>query len=939
MIRKAKKAFYRLQTDPTLFKKALKSLYRQGFKETLLKIKYNIYLHSENEKSFFLNKEEFQPLPLSQKKSDKTVKIAVIIHAFYLDVLEDIITLLDNISPKPTLFISISQDANQVEVEQFLHTKGYHQIHIVKVQNQGRDVAPFLIEFASKLQDYDLCCKVHGKKSLYSGSDRADWRGHLYYNLLGTKKIVDDIISRFSYDKKLGLLFSDNYGMLPYWGYTWLTNKPAVIYLLNRLKLLELSPLLQQTYIDYPAGTMFWFRPNAIKQILNNNLKYTDFPIEPIANDGTIAHGLERLFGYTSRLNGFDFIELNYKKGLYSKNFCHKNFNQLEAKTLQVAKDIAVEYEIILFDIFDTLLSRPIFYPDNLFVVLEQKLNSRFGIVSGFFGVRKEIEERIRSSKNGKGDVSYDEIYALMMKEKYYSQEIVEFLYQEEFNLELAILRPKFEVVELFEFLKQKGKKIYFVSDMYLTSKQIQRIFEKCKIDISDVEFFVSSQIGYRKDNGTMWRYLSERIDTKKALMFGDNEVSDAKLAGDFGITTFHLMSEKNIFFESPIGKAFREQFQGVDDISMVLLGPVIAKLFDSPFTFSSRLLQIKEPLSAYEFGYCALAPFFYLFMNHLYITHQNKRIYFLARDGYFLKEIFEHFVATKGLNLPKAPHYLLISRRAVLGAMRKNEKNLKELMVDLGHFDGWLSQLIETRLGLSSQFLDARGIKDFKIDNDSDLNRAYNLLKEHIDAINLSTKQEQESYLYYLKSIGFFDETQDVLVDLGYSGTIQNYLHQLSQKELIGEYFVTTNRVQKHQSPSNQFHGYFGNDIILGDYRNIIYRYSLVLESYLTSNQGQFVSFDEKNRPQFKSNAPSIETQIEITKGIKDYIYDLSIVGVEALDTQSLKVKELSSFLFGYVIQNRLIGSDVESILHLEDDFTGNAQLNILNIYQERGV
>jgi len=939
MIRKAKKAFYRLQSDPSLFKKALKSLYRHGFKETLFKIKYNIHLHSENEKSFFLNKEEFQSLPLSAKKSDKAVKIAVIIHAFYLDVLEDIITLLDNISPKPTLFISISQDANQVEVEQFLHTKGYHQIHIVKVQNQGRDVAPFLIEFASKLQDYDLCCKIHGKKSLYSGSDRADWRGHLYYNLLGTKKIVDDIISRFSYDKKLGLLFSDNYGMLPYWGYTWLTNKPAVTYLLNRLKLLELSPLLQQTYIDYPAGTMFWFRPNAIRQILNSNLKYKDFPIEPIANDGTIAHGLERLFAYTSRLNGFDFIELNYKKGLYNKNFCHKNFNQFEAKTLETAKNIALVYEIILFDIFDTLLSRPIFYPDNLFVFLEQKLNNRFGILSRFVLVRKEIEEQIRVSKKGQGDVSYDEIYSVMAQKKYYSQEIVEFLHHEEFALELAILRPKLEVVELFEFLKQKGKKIYFVSDMYLASNQIQQIFEKCAIDIRDVEIFVSSQIGYRKDNGTLWRYISQRIDTKKALMFGDNEVSDAKLAGDFEISTFHLLSEKNSFFESPLGKAFKEQFHNIDEVSMVLLGPVINKLFESPFKLSNRVLQWREPLSAYEFGYCALAPFFYLFMNHLYNTHQNKRIFFLARDGYFLKELFEHFIATKGLSVAKIPQYLLASRRAILGAMNKDEKNLKELIVNLGDFDGLLSQLIETRLGLPNQFLDDCGIKDFKIGSDKDLERAYNLLKEHTDTINLHTNKEQKSYQYYLDSIGFFDEDEDVLVDLGYSGTIQNYLHQFSKKELIGEYFVTTNRVRKYQSPSNQFHGYFGHDNALGDYHNIIYRYSLVLESYLTSNQGQLVAFDEKNQPIFKPNAPSIEIQKEMTRGIKEYINDLAIIGVEALDTKLPILKELSSFVFGYVVKNRLIDSDIQSILYLEDDFTGNPQLNILDIYKERGV
>ena len=39
--------------------------------------------------------------------------------------------------------------------------------------------------------------------------------------------------------------------------------------------------------------------------------------------------------------------------------------------------------------------------------------------------------------------------------------------------------------------------------------------------------------------------------------MIGDSEVSDAKLPGDFGIGTFHVLSERNAFFESAFGKAF----------------------------------------------------------------------------------------------------------------------------------------------------------------------------------------------------------------------------------------------------------------------------------------------------------------------------------------------------------------------------------------------
>ena len=285
---------------------------------------------NNNSKGSYADNMEFFSLPLVSTPSEKIdLKIAVVIHAFYIDVLEDIISSIDHISPRPDLFISVSEGADVKEVEHFLKEKRYVDFTIKAVQNRGRDVAPFLVEFAESLKSYDVCCKIHGKKSLYGGSEQTNWRNHLYHNLLGSKEIVDDILSAFVENKKLGLLFSDNYGMIPYWGYTWLTNKGVVAGLLQRLKLQKLAPILDQTYIDYPAGTMFWFRPKAIVQILDSDIDYKDFPEEPIGNDGTIAHGLERLFAYVTRLNGYDFIEQNHELMQYTKNITHKNFERV----------------------------------------------------------------------------------------------------------------------------------------------------------------------------------------------------------------------------------------------------------------------------------------------------------------------------------------------------------------------------------------------------------------------------------------------------------------------------------------------------------------------------------------------------------------------------------------------------------------------------------
>ena len=891
------------------------------------------------------DKIELLRLPLVLKPVENiTLKLAVVIHAFYIDVLEDIITSIDKIYPQPDLFISVSEDADIQEIKDFLVTKGYKNSTIKAVQNRGRDVAPFLVEFAEALKSYDLCCKIHGKKSLYGGSEQTNWRNHLYHNLLGSKEIVDDILSAFYENEKLGLLFSDNYGMIPYWGYTWLTNKGVVNGLLKRLHLQQLSPILEQTYIDYPAGTMFWFRPQAISQILDSGIGYNDFPEEPIGNDGTIAHGLERLFGYVTRLNGYDYIEQNRKLMQYTKNVTHKNFNQHQAKTLKMAKDIVLEKECIIFDIFDTLVTRTIFYPDNLFRIIEQKFDEKFSVKSDFMKIRKETEYQLRISEEHTGDVSYEDIYNNLHLNSDYTPEMVKYLRTMDFDYEMEILIPKPDAIELLKYAYNKNIDTLFVSDMYLTKAQVMSILKKHDIPFKEQNVLVSSDTGYRKDNTSVWKHLvdTKRIDPVKTLMIGDSEVSDAKLPGDFAIGTFHVLSEKNAFFESPFGKAFTQEFGNASEKEMLLMGPVVNHIFTSAFELSETVLDFSKKCTPYSFGYTALGPLFYLFINNIYQLFSDKKIFFLARDGYFIQNSFEHFLQSKDLKLKGEAQYLQISRRAMLGAVLKNEENLKNMILDLGNYNGMFSSLIYSRVGLDAIFLSESKIEDFKIKDQHGLEKAYSLLLEHIELINEHSKQENEAYMHYLESIGFFEESEDVLIDLGYSGTIQNYLHQLTKKKLIGEYFVTTQKVTRVEGKNNVLNGYFADKIDPSDNMNTVYKYALILEAFLTSDKGQLICYTEEEGkiiPQYKEKTESIEIQSKMMDGIRDYISALSIVPSNFIDTENERLKAISLFTYKYMIQNRLLDEELMSIFHLEDEFTGNPALDIMTILTERGI
>ena len=55
----------------------------------------------------------------------------------------------------------------------------------------------------------------------------------------------------------------------------------------------------------FPVGNMFWFRPGALRPLLESNIDYKDFPEEPIPNDGTLAHAVERILLYVAQHEGY----------------------------------------------------------------------------------------------------------------------------------------------------------------------------------------------------------------------------------------------------------------------------------------------------------------------------------------------------------------------------------------------------------------------------------------------------------------------------------------------------------------------------------------------------------------------------------------------------------------------------------------------------------
>lgn len=176
------------------------------------------------------------------------------------------------------------------------------EVTIRVVPNRGRDIGAFLNGFGREhLARYDVVGHLHAKRSLLLGDTTAgeSWREFLWQNLVGDLyPMMDTVLARFAAEPGLGLVFPED-PHLPGWS----DNFEIASGLAKRLGLTH--PL--ERYFEFPVGTMFWARTDALKPLFDLNLGWDDFPEEPVPYDGTILHALERLVPFVVRHAGYDF--------------------------------------------------------------------------------------------------------------------------------------------------------------------------------------------------------------------------------------------------------------------------------------------------------------------------------------------------------------------------------------------------------------------------------------------------------------------------------------------------------------------------------------------------------------------------------------------------------------------------------------------------------
>lgn len=224
----------------------------------------------------------------------EAASVALHIHAYYIDRLPDLLHCLSFNQIKPDLFISVrSQGEREMAAEYLENYEGVVKALRI-VPNKGRDIGPFLTEFGQEMMDnYDFIGHVHTKESrFHSGRNFITaWQHFLQANVLGSpdQPMLDSIIAAMQQDSSLALVYPDDPNLL-----SWDWN---VAYAEQLIKEMGIEQPLPSGYFTFPVGTMFWLRAEVLKPLLDLQLQWEDYPDEPLAQDGSMLHAIERIFG------------------------------------------------------------------------------------------------------------------------------------------------------------------------------------------------------------------------------------------------------------------------------------------------------------------------------------------------------------------------------------------------------------------------------------------------------------------------------------------------------------------------------------------------------------------------------------------------------------------------------------------------------------------
>lgn len=903
-------------------------------------------MHRPNRLPFCPSAAQLQQLP--------TVRCGIMVHVFFVDLFPELCRYLARMPIPYHLLLSVPSETARTQILDACRALGEQvRVTVKVVPNRGRDLAPLFVNFRDDIAALDIIGHLHTKRSSYTGSALfgEQWRRYLLDGLLGDASHPRAMLAQFAADPGVGIIYPETFPGLPYWAHTWLSNRAHGQTLLARMGYGDVD---FGQYLDYPVGSMFWARTQALKPLFDLALTSADFPSEQGQTDNTLHHAIERCLVFSAHAAGFAHrFQVRERQQICFRSDSAFVIQQYAPHDLAERLRLGCDGDrVVSFDLFDTLLLRPFARPEAVMWMLEEQIAARFGIPD-FTAQRQQAEASVRATLPPGQDVTIDDIYRALGQRLALTPQTVADLQALEIATEERLFQLNPVVAEAVRALHAAGRRLLIISDMYLGEAVLRPILKRLDLDLFD-HWWVSADSGLRKDRGDVWEAVlqHEGIDSQRLQHVGDNEHSDIQVLVDRGYPhPLHVMRPAALLGVLPGAQALIPHFRQRPSWRNELVLGLIANRINIHLTREQG--RTHQPFADPQvFGYGLIGPIIFVFMAWLMQRLRRdgiSSVRFLSREGWLLDRLYQHLKthpATAAL-APELPEggYFYCSRSTSGLAAIQHESDLGLLLG--AHYDGTLRQLLTARLGLSDLAPFSAELGDDALDRTvrlpDDRHRILASLRRclpHLidEASHLRTLIRAD---WALNSPA--PDPRPAIVDIGYSGTIQLGLMQVLGQPLHGYYFATNASAQRVLEQGGDCASCFGHLLSLESMNDEpLHRYALVLEAILTSPEGQLAGFnlvDGRPTPRFKPGGAS-QRQFPILERIHDGVLafcdDLITVLGPDWSEGDWDLATMSGIL-PLIVERTLDIGALSDALSVEDQYCGNQELPVLDFYDRQ--
>ena len=457
--------------------------------------------------------------------------------------------------------------------------------------------------------------------------------------------------------------------------------------------------------------------------------------------------------GIIPRFYGIDTFLYRYERLERKESVKRERNVKREYPSRDKLEELIDSHDVISFDLFDTLLLRPLHEPEDLFSVMEERYALR-----DFKRRRMTCPEMLNNPVLSDIYASYTGSFGEDAKEG-------KSLEYAEAELEYDLIRPRKSMRSLYRKALSAGRTIVFTTDMYLTKDILEPILEKNGYG-SYSSLYISSEYGRRKEEG-LFEVLIDDWKDKSILHIGDDVYADVKCASDAGIDAFHVPSVRELAGEWGLDEVHE---MCTNSNELMLLGLVECEAFDSPF---------EAPSDIDSFALLLFAPMNigYLTFTREYFRENACDMFLLSgRDGWSIidamKVLHERFEDYPDFR------YFEVSRHAAFLLAADDIKRA-------GYFDTFYKNL-DSRTILENVY----GFKGEDYAFDDSLTLKENL-ENNLLLLSRISSDSRKGLLEYLRSLGVRDEDRLCLMDFISSGTVLGFLNHFLKKEIKGLFYA----------------------------------------------------------------------------------------------------------------------------------------------------